>query len=530
MNLPRVARTLVQLHPLQVLARPIALGGRALGRGSTAALAPALRSGFAPPRAPFVAFADAERRRGRARLAAIPEGSLLHAYESAYGYELGADPTAPAPGVWEGPVASHPFPASVRARRLAVAARLGRPGLSAELARACRAVALGLELHLMANHLLENAIGLVCGGAVARGLEAEAWWRLGSRLLSWQLPEQFLSDGGHFELSASYHLSVTAGLLEAIELSLAAGREVPELWRDTARNALAWAAAVRAPDGTYPLFNDAALDAAPEIDGVLALGAALGLLDAGAAPGSTENTPTENTPTENAPTENTPPADQPALLHLPATGWVILRFGERAWLAFDAGMDGAAYQPGHVHADALTFELWVEGERAVVDHGVSSYIADPAREETRATRAHNTVELGGADSSEVWSAFRVGRRARAQVRRFERAPAHLVVEAEHDGYRFLPGAPVHRRELALSERELAVHDEIVGGRTGVCSRLRLDEAALQRRSITVDGVQLAPEQSSGVWYPCFRQPRAAVVFSGRGEARDGWRGGFRLRW
>ncbi|KYF89681.1 hypothetical protein BE17_29965, partial [Sorangium cellulosum] len=388
------------------------------------------------------------------------------------------------------------------------------------LARACRAVALGLELHLMANHLLENAIGLVCGGAVARGLEAEAWWRLGSRLLSWQLPEQFLSDGGHFELSASYHLSVTAGLLEAIELSLAAGREVPELWRDTARRALAWAAAVRAPDGTYPLFNDAALDAAPEIDGVLALGAALGLLDAGAAPGSREN----------APTENAPPADEPALLHLPATGWVILRFGERAWLAFDAGNDGAAYQPGHVHADALTFELWVEGERAVVDHGVSSYIADPDREETRATRAHNTVELGGADSSEVWSAFRVGRRARAHVRRLERAPTHLVVEAEHDGYRFLPGAPVHRRELSLSERELAIRDEIVGGRTGVCSRLRLDEAALQRRSIKVDGVQLAPERSPGVWYPCFRQPRAAVVFSGRGEARDGWRGGFRLMW
>ncbi|WP_437956452.1 alginate lyase family protein [Sorangium sp. So ce119] len=511
MNLPRVARTLAQLHPLQVLARPIALGGRALGRGPTAAQPPRVRSDFAPPSAAFVAFADAERARGRARLAAIPEGSLLHAYESAYGYELGADPTVPVPGAWEGPVASHPFPASVRARRLAVAARLGRPGLAAELARACRAIALGLELHLLGNHLLENAIGLVCGGAVARGLEAEAWWRLGSRLLSWQLPEQFLEDGGHFELSASYHLALAAGLLEAVELAQAAGREVPELWRVTAQKALAWAAAVRAPDGTYPLFNDAALDAAPEIDQVLALGAALGLHDAGETPGSTPDGPQ-------------------ALLHLAATGWVILRSGERAWLALDAGMDGAAYQPGHVHADALTFELWIEGERAVVDHGVSSYIADRDREETRATRAHNTVELGGVDSSEVWSAFRVGRRARAQVRRIDRSPSHLAVEAEHDGYRFLPGAPLHRRALELSERELVIRDEIVGGRTSACSRLRLDEAALQRRSISIDGIQLAPERSAGDWHPCFRQPRAAVVFSGRGEVRDGWRGGFRLRW
>ncbi|WP_438015908.1 alginate lyase family protein [Sorangium sp. So ce315] len=511
MNLPLVARTLAQLHPLQVLARPIVLGGRALGRWRTAARPPHVRSDFAPPSAAFVAFAEAERTRGRARLAAIPEGSLLHAFESAYGYELGADPTAPAPTAWDGPVALHPFPASVRARRLAVAARLGRPGLATELARACRAIALELELHLLGNHVLENGIGLVCGGAVARGLEAEVWWRLGSRLLSWQLPEQFLEDGGHFELSASYHVALAAGLLEAIELAQTAGREVPELWRVTARRALAWAAAVRAPDGTYPLFNDAAFDAAPGIDQVLALGAALGLHDAGSTAGA-------------------PPDGPPSLLHLASTGWVILRAGERAWLALDAGRDGAAYQPGHVHADALTFELWVDGERAVVDYGVSSYVADRDREETRATRSHNTVELGGLDSSEVWDAFRVGRRARAQVRRIDRAPSHVAVEAEHDGYRFLRGAPLHRRALELSERELVIRDEIVGGRTSACSRLRLDEAALRRRSISIEGVQLAPERSAGVWHPSFRQPRAAVVFSGRGEVRDGWRGGFRLRW
>ncbi len=511
MNLPRVARTVAQLHPVQVLARPIALAQRALGKVPTAARPPRLRPGFAPPSARFAAFADAERARGGARLAAIPEGSLLHAYERAYGYELGADPTLQAPGTWDAPIASHPFPASVRARRLAVAARLGRPGLSAELARACRAVALGLELHLLANHLLENAIGLVCGGAVTHGIEAEAWWTLGSALLAWQLPEQFLDDGGHFELSVSYHLALTAGLLEAIELTQASGREVPELWRTTARRALSWAAAVRAPDGTYPLFNDAALDAAPELDRVLGLGAELGLFVPARAPGAALD-------------------DGPSLQHLTATGWVILRSGARAWLAFDAGADGASYQPGHVHADALTFELWLGGERAVVDYGVSSYKADRDRGETRATRAHNTIELGGADSSEVWSAFRVGRRARAEVRRLEQARAHVAVEAEHNGYRFLPGAPVHRRALDLSERELAIHDEILGGRTSACSRLRLDEAAWRSQSIAIEGRELTPDRSSGVWFPCFRQPRAAVVFSGSGQVQGGWRGGFRIRW
>ncbi|WP_438015905.1 hypothetical protein WMF18_34340 [Sorangium sp. So ce315] len=45
MTLPRIARLLAQVHPIQALARPIALGQRALGRGPTAALAPRLRSG-----------------------------------------------------------------------------------------------------------------------------------------------------------------------------------------------------------------------------------------------------------------------------------------------------------------------------------------------------------------------------------------------------------------------------------------------------------------------------------------------------
>jgi hypothetical protein len=134
------------------------------------------------------------------------------------------------------------------------------------------------------------------------------------------------------------------------------------------------------------------------------------------------------------------------------------------------------------------------------------------------------------DSSEVWSAFRVGRRARAWVRRIERAPSHQAVEAEHDGYRFLPGAPLHRRRLELSERELVIHDVISGGATTACSRLRFDDAALRRRSVTVEGIHLTPDRSAGAWYPSFRQPRAAVVYAGRGEVRGGFRGGYRLRW
>jgi len=66
-------------------------------------------------------------------------------------------------------------------------------------------------------------------------------------------------------------MALTAALIETIALARAAGRPFRLAGRRP-RAALSAGAAVRAPDGTYPLFNDASLDAAPDIDQVVALG------------------------------------------------------------------------------------------------------------------------------------------------------------------------------------------------------------------------------------------------------------------
>ena len=49
------------------------------------------------------------------------------------------------------------------------------------------------------------------------------------------------------------------------------------------------------------------------------------------------------------------------------------------------------------------------------------------------------------DQTEVWGAFRAGRRARATLEHARDADGTVMVTASHDGYRHLPGAPVHRR-------------------------------------------------------------------------------------
>ncbi len=501
----RLARTLARLHPLQVAARgPHALVARGL-RSVPRAMAPAAIEVWPPAPDGLCHFANAERTRGAARLARLATGSRLRAYEARYGLELGADDRAPAAD-WTSRVAIEPYPASVRARRIAVALRCGRRGLSGELARAARAVMLQPELHLLGNHLLENGFALACAGAVSRGPEAALWWEAGTGLLAWQLPAQFLADGGHVERSASYQVALLAGLLEAIELADASGRGAPRVWRETASRAAGWAEAVRAPDGTYPLFNDAALDAAPSVEDVLELAAGVGISVEAAEVAAAR-----------------PPV---RVTRIEPTGWVRVDAGD-ACLFVDAGPDAAGWQPGHAHADGLSFELWVGGVRTVVDYGVASYEADAARAATRGTRSHNTVEVGGVDSCEVWGAFRVGRRGRGRVVECEVRGDVARVELEHDGYAWMKGSPRHRRSIAIGGGTLRVHDRIVGGEGEFVTRLRLDAAAAVRVRVSGDR---DVRQRVDAWYPRHGEAREAIVFEQRGAADDARGAEWQIEW
>ena len=92
----------------------------------------------------------------------------------------------------------------------------------------------------------------------------------------------------------------------------------------------------------------------------------------------------------------------------------------------------------------------MDGVPLLVDTGTSTYAPGPVRDYERSTAAHNTVEVDGADSTEVWGAFRAARRARVGEVVARADGGVLTVEAAHDGFRRLPGRPVHRRRWSLS--------------------------------------------------------------------------------
>ena len=275
-----------------------------------------------------------------------------------------------------------------------------------------------VEWHLMANHLLANLKALILGSRCL-GRDATRWLRLYRA----QLDEQVLPDGGHFERSVMYHAIVLEDVLDVMRLC---GTDVAWL-KPIAVRMFRYLVNLTGPDGKIALFNDAADGIAKPTAWLRAAARALGVET----------------------------ADAESFADFPRTGYARLTAGDFV-LFVDAAPIGPDYQPGHAHADTLTYELYYKGRKVVTDAGTSEY-RGARRAFERSAAAHNVVAVDGRDSSEVWSSHRVGARARIVARTVE--PGRIV--AAHDGYGIAVG-----REFRLSPNGLTVVEQVAG--TGAC--------------------------------------------------------------
>jgi uncharacterized heparinase superfamily protein len=310
-----------------------------------------------------------------------------------------------------------------------------------------------LEYHLLANHLLKNGKALFFGGVFFTGPAADRWRERGLEILLREADEQILADGGHYERSPMYHCIVLEDYLDVVNLIRSAPGLVPaeaeNRLRAAASRALRFLSDITAGDGRIPLFNDAAFGIAPEPAVLLEYGSRI----VGAASAAI---PLSKIAPEGAPTGGG--------IYLPDTGYYGYRHNGDS-LIVDCGPVGPDYQPGHAHCDTLSYELCVAGQRVVVDAGTHSYGLDERRHQARQTRSHNTVELDGVEQSEIWGAFRVGRRARPlQATLSALQNGRLLFSGSHDGYRYLPGQPRHERRIVMAPDPgcWEIHDLITG--------------------------------------------------------------------
>ncbi len=336
----------------------------------------------------------------------------------------------------------HPYPAALRAWSWCglhlnlVAGSDIEPDFIAGLAAHAGFLRRHLEYDVGGNHLIK---GLKALAGLAVFFADERLLRLATRRLTRQLGRQILADGGHYERAPADHCQVLADLVDVADLLRAAGQAPAGEITAAIDRMRDWLGVVLTPDGEVPLLNDGY-----PVD--LELLAAL----------------------RPAPVTPASPVHV-----LPETGLVRAVAGDWHLLA-DVGPPCPPSLPAHAHADTFGFLLHVDKVPLLVDGGTSTYEPGPVRHHERSTAAHSTVQVDGADSTEVWGVFRAGRRARVSGLAVHADAARVTCEAVHDGFRGLRGRPLHHRRWSLTSAELRVEDTVTGqGRHEIVIRWQL---------------------------------------------------------
>ena len=110
-------------------------------------------------------------------------------------------------------------------------------------------------------------------------------------------------------------------------------------------------------------------------------------------------------------------------------GYTFLRSKDRRVLI---GIDHADLGYGsiaaHGHADALSFQLYIDGQPIFVDSGTYNYHVTPEdRNYFRSTAAHNTVMIGGREQSEMLGPFIWGKRAKGELKSINEKRGIVIV-------------------------------------------------------------------------------------------------------
>ncbi len=351
-----------------------------------------------------------------------------------------------------------------------------------------------LEYHLLGNHLFVNAKALVFAGCFFDGKQAQKWLESGTRILYCELEEQILDDGANFELTPMYHGIMLVDLLDLYNLAQCFAykfdKRLIALIQQKIPKMLDWLEAMSHLDGDISFFNDSATGIAPTNQRIFDYAETLGF--------------------------SVGQSKRPSLLDFSASGYVVART-DSAKLIADLGNIGPDYIPGHAHADTLSFELSVFGCRFIVNSGISEYGLSQERLRQRQTAAHNSVSLKELSSSEVWSGFRVARRAtisNRSVKNTDTLPYQF--NAQHDGFVRQKRNCVHHRSWSMDTGKCVITDSIIGDRHDALGHLHFHpelKIELDRDfSIKVDGERFRglikiyggkPALKESAWHPQF---------------------------
>jgi uncharacterized heparinase superfamily protein len=303
------------------------------------------------------------------------------------------------------------------------------------------------EYHLLGNHLFINSKALLFSSTFFQIGEDSKIYRKAISILKKELDEQFLGDGAHFELSPMYHSLAMEDLLDLLSISSKLPLSFPKSQIEKKINlGMKWLKTMIYNNEELSHFNDCANGIAPTFHKLKEYENRL------------------NIKTENL--------EKEGLVHHRESGYMVYK-DSKFHLIADVGNIGPDYLPGHAHADTLSFELAVNDQRIIVNSGTSVYGVSRERLRQRGTSAHSTVQIDGENSSEVWSGFRVARRARPFRIKFDSSELSnnpISFSASHDGYKRLKNGPIHNRSWSFKVDKWIIEDKISGNGNHFISR------------------------------------------------------------
>ena len=312
------------------------------------------------------------------------------------------------------------------------------------------------------THLTGEALGLFYLGALMPEFKESARWRnKGLEILLAQLPRHVQADGVYFEQSSYYHRYTTDFYLHLRVLLSSAGATVPPMLDEKLRLLLDHLMYITRPDGTTPLFGDddggrlLSFLAAPANDFRTTLATGAALFERAdykfVADDAVEDALWLLGPASVARLDQISAAKpEKESIAFPAGGYYVMRDGWTAqsnYLLFDCGPHGTD-NCGHAHADALSFELAIDGKTTLVDPGTYTYTGSKEmRDWFRSSGAHNTLTIDDESSSVSDGPFSWKTIARSECSSWITEANSDYVVASHDGYMRLAEPAKHTRSI-----------------------------------------------------------------------------------
>tara|TARA_B100000212_G_scaffold124503_1_gene93459 strand:+ start:9907 stop:11583 length:1677 start_codon:yes stop_codon:yes gene_type:complete len=276
------------------------------------------------------------------------------------------------------------------------------------------------EYHLRGNHLLENAFALLFS---AYFFNDKYFYRRSSNVLTNELHEQILIDGGHFELSPMYHQHILKRMLDTIRLikdNEIFDSSLIELIENKSSKMLSWLENLAFKNGDLPQVNDSSSSVYLSLNELKKYSEQINL--------------------------------KKSNLELSDSGYRKYVKNNYECL-IDVGKIGPDYILGHAHNDIFSFILYVNNKPFIIDRGISTYNYSKIRLEEKSTSSHNTVMIAGNEQNEIWSNFRVAKRTYPKIHNQK----NNYIKAS---YNSIYKNASHNREFYFNENNLFLRDYV----------------------------------------------------------------------